>query len=70
MDPHTTVIIKALDSLKEDLRFDIGEINKRLDVLNGRTRKVESAVSVHWTLWTIFGALILAVTPVIIVALF
>lgn len=39
-----------------ELKSGIGGVNERLDVLNGRTRKVEIATAVQWMLWVLAGA--------------
>lgn len=54
-------LFRELNAIKDG----IDGIHARLDVLNSRTRKLEIKVAIQWMLWTLIGAAVLAILPVL-----
>ncbi len=65
-----SLILTAISDMKDDVRLDISGIHARLDKLNGRTRELEQSVAVHKNTIRVVGAILLALIPTVIVALF
>ena len=63
---NTDAILAALQDLKTSTKEDLTEIKDHLARLNGRTRKVESGLAVHWVLWGMVGAIVLACAPILL----
>ena len=59
---NVELIMAAIADLKQDVR----DVNNHLAQLNGRTRKVETGLRVHWVLWTILGCSGVATIPFIL----
>lgn len=63
---NTDLILAKIAELKIDMKADTDAIKAHLEQLNGRTRKVESGIAVHWVLWCILGATLSALAPFVI----
>lgn len=59
-------VLSAIKDLKDDMRQEIGQVKEHLQTLNSRTSKVETSTQTQWVLWKIFGALGLALIPIVI----
>lgn len=58
--------MSAIADLRLEVRADLDEVKSHLATLNGRTRKIETGLRVHWVLWTILGVAATASVPFIL----
>lgn len=63
---QTEMILAAITEVKADIKSDLTEIKEHLAVLNGRTRKTETGLAIHWVLWGLLGASMLASVPILV----
>ena len=63
---NVDLIMAAIADMKTEVRADIHDVKAHLAILNGRTRKVETGLRVHWVLWTILGCASVAAIPFIL----
>ena len=63
-------LYRELDEMRHDLRDGFGGINKRLDILNSRTRKLEIKQAVIWFILCILGSICTLLLPRVFEVLF